>query len=109
MVRILVIVLIAALVALQIQLWQQYGEVRDLRRAVEAQQEQNQALQQRNQELAAEVDDLRAGQQAIEERARSELGLIAEGEQFIQIIDPAEAPDQAASGGNRPGADGDRS
>lgn len=108
MVRILVVLLVAALVALQIQLWQQYGEVRDLRRAVEAQQQQNQALQQRNHELAAEVDDLRAGQQAIEERARTELGLIAEGEQFIQIIDPNEASDQT-TGGNRPASDVDRS
>ncbi len=88
MVRLLVVVLIVILVALQFQLWQQYGEVRDLRRLVEAQVEQNAVLHKRNNELAAEVKDLRAGEDAIEERARTELGLIGEDEQFIQIIDP---------------------
>ncbi len=87
MIRLLVALLFIALIALQIQLWQQHGQVRDLRRSIEAQQEQNLALNKRNHELAAEVDDLRAGQQAIEERARTQLGLIAEGEQFIQIIE----------------------
>lgn len=90
MIRLLVVLLVVALVALQFQLLQQYGEVRDLRQLVEAQLEQNTSLHKRNSELAAEVDDLSAGQEAIEERARTELGLIADGEQFFQIIDPPE-------------------
>lgn len=101
MVRILVALLIIALIALQVQMWQQYSEVRDLRNAVTAQEEQNLSLYKRNLELAAEVDDLRAGQEAIEERARSELGLIGEGEQFIQIIDsPLSAEDATISNRN---------
>ena len=52
-------------------------------------EQQNQLLIKRNHELAAEVDDLRAGQEAIEERARTQLGLIGDGEQFIQVIDQA--------------------
>lgn len=90
MVRLLIVVLIVVLVALQFQLWQQYGEVRDLRHLVEAQVEQNAALHKRNNELVAEVENLREGEDAIEERARTELGLIGEGEQFIQVIDPPE-------------------
>ncbi len=109
MVRLLIILLIAALVALQFQLWQQYAEVQELRRAVETQHDQNLQLEKRNHELAAEVDDLRAGQQAIEERARTELGLIAEGEQFIQIIEQPPAQAMPADDGNRPAAQGDQS
>ncbi len=94
MLRLLVAALLVALIALQVQLWQQYREVRALQQAVTAQQEQNQVLHKRNHELAAEVDDLRAGQEAINERARTELGLIGQGEQFIQII---EQPETAAN------------
>ena len=53
-------------------------------RAIEAIEKARAQL--RNQELRAEVEDLRQGLQAIEERARSELGLIKENEEFYQVV-----------------------
>ncbi len=63
--------------------------MRRLEQRVEEQTEENEALAQRNRELQAEVEDLRQGLEAVEERARSELGLIKENEEFYQVV-PAE-------------------
>lgn len=92
--RVILIVLVIILVLLQIQLWRQFGEVRALRELVEEQRDENEDLQRRNEALAAEVEDLRAGLDAIEERARSELGLIRQGEDFFLIVDPEDAEPQ---------------
>ena len=89
--RIILIGLLVILLLLQVQLWRQFSEMRTLRELVEAQRAENESLQKRNQALAAEVEDLRAGLDAIEERARSELGLIREDEEFFLIVDPGEA------------------
>ncbi|QKK03220.1 MAG: cell division protein FtsB [Pseudomonadota bacterium] len=88
--RIILIVLAVVLILLQLRLWQEVREVRALREMVEQQLAENKALEQRNEALAAEVEDLRAGLEAIEERARSELGLIREDEEFYLIVDPEE-------------------
>ena len=50
------------------------------------QQAENEALTMRNNALAAEVHDLRAGTTAVEERARSELGMVKEGDVFVRIL-----------------------
>jgi len=92
--RIILITLLLVLVLLQVQLWRQYSEVRSLRELVEQQQVENQDLERRNEALAAEVEDLRAGLEAVEERARSELGLIRDGEEFFLIVDPEDAEPQ---------------
>lgn len=89
--RVILIALLVILVLLQVQLWRQYSEVQTLRKLVEQQQSENEELEKRNEALAAEVEDLRAGLDAIEERARSELGLIREGEEFFLIVDPEDA------------------
>jgi len=89
--RIILIVLAVMLVLVQIRFWQEVREVRSLRAMVEEQLEENERLEARNEALAAEVEDLRAGLEAIEERARSELGLIREGEEFFLIVDPEHA------------------
>ena len=47
---------------------------------------ENESLAQRNRELQAEVEDLRQGLEAVEERARSELGMIKENEEFYQVV-----------------------
>ena len=83
-------ILAVILVALQYALWAGEGGVRDmwnLNRAVEAQERENAMLLERNQALEAEVKDLRDGLEAIEERARSELGMIREDETFYQIVE----------------------
>lgn len=92
--RIILIVLLIVLVLLQVQLWRQYSEVRSLRELVEQQRAENEELARRNEALAAEVEDLRAGLEAVEERARSELGLIKEDEEFFLIVDPEDAEPQ---------------
>ena len=94
--RILVTLLIVLLLALQGMLW--FGDngiskVKQLRETVAEQEAANEALKASNANLRAEVEDLRQGSAAIEERARSELGLIKEGETFYQVIPGQEQPD----------------
>src|SRR6056297_2372183 len=88
--RVLILVLLLLLIAAQVRFWQELAQVQDLQEQLEQQLEDNAGLQARNDALAAEVDDLRQGQAAIEERARSELGLIREGEEFFLVVDPAQ-------------------
>jgi len=88
-VRILLAILLIVVAALQFKLWFGEGGYRDVQRLaerVEQQAAENEALAQRNRELQAEVEDLRQGLEAIEERARSELGLIKENEEFYQVV-----------------------
>jgi len=59
----------------------------DLSRQLATQQEKNSALKARNETLDAEVRDLKSGRAAIEERARSELGMIKQDEVFYQVLD----------------------
>jgi len=74
---------------LQFKLWQGTGgraEVAQLEQAVAKQMLVNKLARERNSVLVAEIDDLRSGLTAIEERARTDLGMIKEGETFYQII-----------------------
>ncbi len=90
--------LFVLLLSLQYRLWVGDGslaEVWDLYQQVEVQRKENQQLQDRNQALDAEVQDLKKGLDAIEERAREELGMIKKDETFYQIIEqPAATPDK---------------
>ena len=91
MFRLIALVLLALLVALQVKLWAGAGglaEVRQLRQAVERQRAENAELMRRNEALAAEVEDLKRGQAAIEERARAELGMIKPGETLYRVVEP---------------------
>ena len=77
-------------VLLQFKLWFGEGSVKDvwhLEEAIAVQSEENAQLKERNQALIAEVNDLKQGLEAIEERARSELGMIKKGETFYQVIE----------------------
>ena len=81
-------VLAALIVLLQYPLWFGKGgwlRVWDLDRQVRAQRDVNLKLESRNAGLDAEVRDLKTGFDAIEERARFELGLVKEGEVFVQV------------------------
>jgi cell division protein FtsB len=80
--------LIAALLLLQYRIWFSgagVGEVFRLRSAVAAQEADNQQLSARNRQLAAEVRDLKQGYAALEERARTDLGMIGRNETFFQV------------------------
>jgi cell division protein FtsB len=65
------------------------GEVAALENQVAHQERENQGLQERNAALAAEVEDLKSGEAAVEERARSELGMIKPGEKFYRVVERA--------------------
>ena len=64
------------------------AEISGVKARIAEQSEQNQKLQARNEQLKAEVADLKQGLEAIEERARTELGMIKEGETFYQLVEP---------------------
>ncbi len=91
--RLMMGVLILLLLVLQVGLWRQYGQIGDLRRQVEEQLERNTVLRERNDALAAEVADLKSGLEAVEERARAELGLVRDGERFFLVVDPDDLPE----------------
>ena len=86
--KILAAILLFLFLLLQYDLWVGEGSmatVHHLQQAVQSQQLENAKLKQRNAALGAEVQDLKQGLEAVEERARSELGMIREGETFIQV------------------------
>ena len=94
---VLLLVLALLLGWLQYTLWLGSGgqrQVAALRERVALQEAENQRLQQRNDALAAEVEDLKSGEAAVEERARSELGMVKPGETFYRVVDgsPAARP-----------------
>jgi cell division protein FtsB len=81
--------LVSVVLLLQYRLWLSNDGVRELSRldeAVERQTAENSELEERNEQLVAEVADLKAGMAAIEERARSELGMIGRNETFYQVV-----------------------
>jgi len=89
--RILMGILVILLAMLQYRLWVGEGslaEVHNLRQEIAIQKEKIEKLRERNLELRAEVENLKHGQEAIEERARSGLGMIRENEIFYQVIEP---------------------
>ena len=93
--RILALSLLAIVLLLQYRLWVSDSGMREvwqLRREVAAQQEVNTQLKDRNRTLAAEVQDLKKGKSAIEERARTDLGMVGSNETFFQV-----APGQVAA------------
>lgn len=86
-VKIVIISLAAVLILLQIRLWVGDGsitEVRSLSQAVAVQQKKVETLKERNQTLEAEVQDLKHRLAALEERGRTDLGMIRQGETFYQ-------------------------
>jgi cell division protein FtsB len=94
--RSLLAILLVVLIALQVKMWFGEGGYRDVKRLavrVEEQARENEVLALRNRELQAEVEDLRQGLQAVEERARSELGMVKENEEFYQVV-PIERKDK---------------
>src|SRR3984885_4661752 len=90
--RIFAIILGVCLVMLQYRLWvsdQGLREIWRLDQAVDAQKAANVEQRDRNRQLLAEVTDLKVGLAALEERARSELGMVGNNETFYQIVTPA--------------------
>lgn len=93
--RYLFLVLLVLFLLLQYRLWWgdgSFADVWNLRQDVREQQAENDRLRERNEALDAEVKDLKQGLEAIEERAREELGMIKEDEIFYQIIEEEAEP-----------------
>lgn len=87
--RLLKLFLLVLLVILQYRLWlgkNSLPEYWHLQEDVARQEQSNQKLRQRNQVLVADIQDLREGEVALEERARNELGLIKQDETFFRLI-----------------------
>ena len=99
------ILLTALLLVLQAQIWFGRGSVMDvarMQRKLDAQRATNLQSQQANERMANEVRDLREGLEMVEEKARTELGMVKPNEVYVQVTLPAgqAAPGAAASRAN---------
>jgi cell division protein FtsB len=108
--RLLTLIIALLLVLIQYPLWLGKGgwlRTWELERQLDAQRHTNDELRTRNVALDAEVRDLKSGTDAIEERARYELGMLRQNEAFVQIVDTPPAgtvPASAAQPAARPAA-----
>ena len=88
--KFVILILLILLILLQYRLWFGRGSIPEVQHFEEKKQNQideNQRLLERNQSLAAEVLDLKQGLEAVEERARSEMGMIKNDETFYQLVE----------------------
>lgn len=95
--KILIAFLLLLLAGLQLRLWAGQGSLAQVKRLedeIAAQEAENATLEQRNEVLVREVDELKTGMDAVEERARSELGMIREGETFYLIVEDEKEKEQ---------------
>lgn len=102
--RLLAVILVVLIAALQYPMWLGKGgwlQVRELDRQLAVQRDANAILKARNERLDADVRDLKTGYEAIEERARSELGMVRQDEVFFQI--QGAPPPNAAAGADMQG------
>lgn len=102
--KIIAFVLLLLLFWLQYKIWLQDGgipEVLQLQDEITAVKEEVSHLQGRNASLDAEVRDLKKGLKAIEERARSEMGMIKQGEVYFQVIDSADKDTDKQNSNNK--------
>ncbi len=96
--KILAAVLVVLALVLQYRFWAGEGGMREvwqLRGEISKQKDENDQLRERNRTLAAEVQDLKKGTTAVEERARTDLGMVGAGETFYQVV-PSGKPQQTA-------------
>ncbi|CEK11683.1 cell division protein FtsB [Legionella hackeliae] len=88
--RTIIVILLLALIGLQYKLWLGDGSVSqwiNLEKKMEAQSEENDKLLSRNRAMEADILELKSGDQALEEQARYELGMVKEGEVYYQFVD----------------------
>ena len=105
--RLLLLLLIVLVGLIQYPLWMGRGgwfDVWDLQMKVSDQRTVNDGLASRNKALAAEIEDLRTGTEAAEERARTELSMVKQSEVFVQILPPGVKPPEVKTPPPRVGA-----
>ncbi|TKC82617.1 cell division protein FtsB [Trinickia terrae] len=101
--RLVTVVLIVLLALIQYPLWWGHGgwlRVHELSQELSQQQQKNTDEKLRNERIEGEVQDLQNGTSAVEERARYEMGMIKDGEVFVQFVSPNQplpAPASTAS------------
>lgn len=89
--KIVVAIVVAFILFLQYEFWFAKGSmltVWHLKHNIAQQQQTNQQLKERNDALVADINNLKEGNEAVEERARNELGMVKKGETFYQVVDP---------------------
>ncbi|HEX2492352.1 MAG TPA: cell division protein FtsB [Steroidobacter sp.] len=108
--KVLIAALVVLLAVLQYRLWVSDEGVREvvrLREEIAEQRQENERLRERNRTLTAEVMDLKKGTTAIEERARTDLGMIGQSETFYQVVAPRPAPRPQQTGATSAGPSGE--
>ena len=90
MIRFFIIILIAFFLMIQFDIWLKddgFSRVKELEQMIDSQTEENQKLKLRNEQLEQEIEELKSGTESIEEKARTDLGMIKEGEEFYLIVE----------------------
>jgi len=90
MIRFFIIILIGFFLMIQFDIWLKddgFSRVKELEQMIDSQTEENQQLKLRNEQLEQEIEELKSGTESIEEKARTDLGMIKEGEEFYLIVE----------------------
>ena len=90
MTRFIIAIHIDFIFIIQFDLWVKedgLNRVKELQQMINSQSEENQRLKLRNQQLEREIEELKSGTESIEEKARTDLGMIKEGEEFYLIVE----------------------
>ena len=90
MTRFFILILIVFFLMIQFDIWVKDDgliRVRELQMMIDSQSEENQRLKLRNKQLEREIEELKSGTESIEEKARTDLGMIKEGEEFYLIVE----------------------
>ena len=90
MIRFFIALIIVFFLIIQFDIWVKddgLNRVKELQQMINSQSEENQRLKLRNQQLEQEIEELKSGIESIEEKARTDLGMIKEGEEFYLIVE----------------------
>ena len=90
MIRFFIIILIVFFLMIQFDIWFKddgFYRVKELEQMISNQVEENKRLKLRNEQLEREIEELKSGTESIEEKARTDLGMIKEGEEFYLIVE----------------------
>ncbi len=90
MIRFFIIILIVFFLIIQFDIWYKddgFYRVKELEQMIGNQVEENKRLKLRNEQLEREIEELKSGTESIEEKARTDLGMIKEGEEFYLIVE----------------------
>ena len=90
MTRFFIAILILLFLIIQFDIWVKddgLNRAKELQQMIDSQSEENQRLKLRNQQLEREIEELKSGTESIEEKARTDLGMIKEGEEFYLIVE----------------------